>query len=291
MELVVAILFANSNIINANSLMEKINDEELYSKIKLNTFGELNKYKEDILKKTNMLNNYINHFRETMNCIEFLPENIRTIFISGKKNKHPKIDTLNKSLDKKATKSDIYIELQDDTIFGVSVKQSSNAPLSNYSVQHLLDKETNNSLTEMKKKYLQENGFAGFDKTQRQNINELFYSKNKTNPYWEQLKHQISIHKPKIIPQLIECLFCSNVPYDIYEFNGISFTKLNKVIDLDYVSFEEHMPYYFTKTGVERQTAKLFYKLSINEKTFKIEIRWKGNVYDASPQFLIYHET
>ena len=162
MELVVAILFANSNIINANNLMEKINDEELYSKIKLNTFGELNKYKEDILKKTYMLNNYINHFRETMNCIEFLPENIKTIFISGKKNKHPKIDNLNQSLDKKATKSDIYIELHDDTIFGVSVKQSSNAPLSNYSVQCLLDKETNNLLTEIKKKYLQEHRNSQF---------------------------------------------------------------------------------------------------------------------------------
>jgi hypothetical protein len=290
MELVVALLFANANINIATDLIQRINDTDLYTKIQFNAVNDLTKYKEDILKKVCILNHYIDNFRKKMCFLEFAPENIKTIYIAGKKNKHPAIDTLNKFVDKKAAKSDIYIELHNNTIFGVSVKQSANAPLSNYSVQHLLDKETNRNLTEEKKRYLNENGFSGFDKTKRQNMNELFYSKNKTNPYWILLKEQISLHKQKIITQLVESLFCANLQYDVYEFNGVSFTKINQTIDLMNVSLEEHLPYYFTKAGEERETAKLFYKLVVNEKIFKIEIRWKGDIYRASPQFLIYHD-
>ena len=89
--------------------------------------------------------------------------------------------------------------------------------------------------------------------------------------------------------QLIESLFCANVHYDVYEFNGVSFTKINQMIDLDNVRLEEHHPYYLKKTGEERDAAKLFYRLVVNEKIFKIEIRWKGDIYGPSPQFLICH--
>jgi len=290
MELVVAILFTNSTIHTMNDFMKKINDQEIYSKIVLNTMDDLQNYKDDIFKKTDILNDYIANFRNTMNFLEFLPDNIKTIFVSGKKNNHSIINLLNKSLDKKAAKSDIYLELHNDKIIGISVKQSIDAPLSNYSVQRLLDKDTNKFLTNVKKKYLNENGFTCFDKTQRHNMNELFYPKNKTNPYWEKIKENISLYKKSILPQIMDSLYCSNVPYDIYEFNGNSFTKLNKVIDLSEVCLEEYLPYYFTKTGEERQTAKLFYRLVVYEKKFRIEIRWKGNIYDASPQFLIYHD-
>ena len=290
MELVVALLFANSNINNATDLIKMMDDVEVYSKIQFNSVNDLTKYKEDILKKTNILNGYIDNFRKKMCFLEFVPENIRAIYIAGKKNKHPTIDILNQFVDKKAAKSDIYIELHNNSIFGVSVKQSANAPLSNYSVQRLLDKEISRALTEEKQRYLNENGFTEFDKTQRQSMNKLFYSKNNTNPYWNLLKEQISINKQKIMTQLIESLFCVNVSYDVYEFNGVSFTKLNQVIDLVNVSLEEHLPYYLKKTGEERDAAKLFYRLVVNEKIFKIEIRWKGDIYGPSPQFLICHD-
>jgi len=290
MELVIAILFTNITIHTTNELLEKINDEQIYSKIEFNTIDDLKKYKDDTLKKIHILNDYIKYFRETMIYQDLHSDNIKRVFISGKKNKHQKIKILNNNIDKKAAKADIYIELENDKIIGISVKQSKDAPLSNYSVHNLLDKDIAKGLTREKKNYLKENGFTSFIKTQRNNINKLFYPKNKTNPYWEKLKEQISLNKQKIVQQVIESLFCSNVSYDIYEFNGVSFTKLNKNIDLDNVNFEEYLPYYFTKSGEERQTAKLFYKLTIDEKIFRVEVIWKGNVYNASPQFLICYD-
>ena len=32
----------------------------------------------------------------------------------------------------------------------------------------------------------------------------------------------------------------------------------------------------------------MFYKLTIHEKIFRVEVRWKGNVYSASPQFQMH---
>ena len=53
---------------------------------------------------------------------------------------------------------------------------------------------------------------------------------------------------------------------------------------------------YYDKKGNERETAKLFYRLvtvdrSCNEeKIYRIEVRWKGNVHNSSPQFQIHEE-
>ena len=90
--------------------------------------------------------------------------------------------------------------------------------------------------------------------------------------------------------QLLQALYCANVNYDIYEFDGTSFIKLNKVIDMTTATFEEHMPYYFDKSGAEREAAKLFYRLTVGEKIYRVEIRWKGNVYNAAPQFQIHND-
>jgi hypothetical protein len=56
------------------------------------------------------------------------------------------------------------------------------------------------------------------------------------------------------------------------------------------ISFKEHLPYYMKKNGEKRNTAKLFYQLRIGPKCYRVEIRWKGNVFDASPQYQIHQE-
>jgi hypothetical protein len=56
------------------------------------------------------------------------------------------------------------------------------------------------------------------------------------------------------------------------------------------VTFEEHADYYKMKNGEERSAAKLFYQLCISQKKYRVEIRWKGNVHDASPQFQIHDD-
>jgi hypothetical protein len=32
----------------------------------------------------------------------------------------------------------------------------------------------------------------------------------------------------------------------------------------------------------------LFYKLTCDEKNYRVEVRWKGNIHNASPQFQIH---
>ena len=74
----------------------------------------------------------------------------------------------------------------------------------------------------------------------------------------------------------------------MYEFDGTLFVKFNKNIDFSTGTFEEYFPYYLNKNGEERQTAKLFYRLTVGDSIYKVEIRWKGNIYNASPQFQIH---
>ena len=177
---------------------------------------------------------------------------------------------------------------KENKIIGISVKQSKEATKSNYSVHKLLGDELDTILTNIKKTYLKENGFSSFDKTLRDQVNQLFYPQNKENPYWSRIRTEIINNNELIVQQLIESLYCSIVNYDIYEFDGISFTKLNTIIDMSTVVFEEYIPYYFTKSGEERRTAKLFYRLTVGEKIYRVEVRWKGNVYNAAPQFQIH---
>ena len=102
------------------------------------------------------------------------------------------------------------------------------------------------------------------------------------------MKNMILMQNADISKKLVESLYCSNMKYDMYEFDGLHFTKLNTVIDSVHITFEEYLPYYLDKKGKERKTAKLFYRLTIHEKIFRVEVRWKGNVYSASPQFQMH---
>jgi hypothetical protein len=123
-------------------------------------------------------------------------------------------------------------------------------------------------------------------------VNELFYPEKKDNVYFAKLRECISERKTEISRQLVEPLFCSNVGYDIYEYDGKKFIQLNGLglVDTSQITFEEHLPYYYDSSGTERKAAKLFYRLVVDKKVFRVEIRWKGNVFNASPQFQMHEE-
>lgn len=289
MELVIPILLVNQNINNKEELLGSL--DLVDPKIEFNYPEDLNKYKEDILKKSKMLNSFIKNFRsEVAQYPVFNTENIARILISGKKNKHKEIEELNKTIDKKAAKADIYIILNDGTTIGISSKQSKDATKSNNSVYNYFDKESIQNLKKIKLDYLTEKGFPAFVKSERAKVNKLFYAQNKENPYWIQLKQLLLLNQDKIKKEVTNFLFCSSVPYDIYEFNGVTFNKVNAAIDPNTIAFEEHLPYYLGKSGKERNAAKLFYQMVVCEKKFRVEIRWKGNVYSAAPQFLLHEE-
>jgi hypothetical protein len=296
MELVSSLIILFPDINNYDELLNKIveiikNKVHYESIIKFNKYEDFGNYVNDIGKKTIIVNDFINNLRDSIKTFEeFKPDNIKCIFISGKTNKHKEIQDLNIDVNKLEAKGDIYVKFNNDEIVGISIKQSKQATKSNYSVQKMLGSEENIILTNVKKQYLNENGITQFDKNQREIVNALFYPQNKNNIYWNSLREMIDNKKYEISKKLAEPLFCSNVKYVMYEYDGIHFVKLNKNLDSSAISFEEHLPYYFDKKGNERKTAKLFYRLIIDQKIYRVEIRWKGNVYDASPQFQIHEE-
>jgi hypothetical protein len=265
--------------------------EEVNEKLIFNIPEDKEKYIEDMsTRKINDINNYINNFHIQIALLpQFSTENIAFVYITGKTCKNQKINDLNKGIDNKKAKADLYIELNNSSIIGFSIKQNKKATKSNFSVQKMLSKENNQQLTLLRKKTIDESGISHTDKTKRDEINKLFYKTNEL-PYWTELKSQINLCKSEIKKQLILYLFPIELPYDIYEFDGEKINKLNETIDVNEVLFEEHLPYYYDKSGKLRETAKLFYQLIIHEKIYRVEVRWKGNIYNASPQFQIHDD-
>lgn len=269
-----------------------VHDKTTYdASIIFNKPDDFEKYVQDINVKEAIVNKFITNLKESLqNFPVFDPENINMVYISGKINKHQKIQVLNANVNNLEAKSDIYVEFNDSKIIGFSIKQSKCATKTNYSVQKILGPEEDKMLTDIKKQYLKNNGITCFDKSERDKVNKLFYFQNKDNPYWIELKKMIEIHKIKIINLLVQSLFCSNVMYEVYEFNGEQLVRLNQQNDTAEISFDEHLPYYYCKMGSERETAKLFYRLVVGKKVFRVEIRWKGNIYNSSPQFQLHEE-
>lgn len=275
-----------------NILYNMIKYEETFDdKLKFNNENDFYEYIIDIVKKEKYINEYIENFKKMIGSFScFTLENIEYIYVSGKINKHSEIDELNNGLCKLEAKSDVYIKQKNGEFIGLSVKQSKAATKSNYSVQKILKEETNKLLTEIKKKYLFEQGFPRFNKSDREKVNALFYPENEENPYMRKLKEEIEKNKQMICNFLVEKLYCSNVTYDVYEFDGKQLNKLMKPNDNLNVTFEEYLPYYFDNNGEKRKAAKLFYRLTCGYKIYRVEVRWKGNINNASPQFQIHEE-
>jgi hypothetical protein len=279
--------------------------------IRLNAFTDLPKYISDLASKSACISKRILAFTtlivsNTPASGFKLTTDIECIYVSGKKNAHPKIHALNSGLDIKQQKGDIYIEYTTGEIVGWSCKQSSHATKSNYSVQKILGPAISRELKQTKTAFLTENGFPKFSKEQRDAVNQLFYPKNKNNAYWNAIRDAITHNKIAVLNELVKGLTGYTVPYPLYEFDGSSFQSLNAG-DSNFhndasssssssgnvvvaATFEEHADYYKMKNGEERSAAKLFYQLCVAQKKYRVEIRWKGNVHSASPQFQIHDD-
>ena len=290
MELLFAILLKYPQVNDVSSLWLLLeNESELSSNILFNTNEDVKLYVNDLKIKKQLVNDFILNFRKNEDSL-LLPSAIEKIYLSGKINKHEEINLINKGLDKKEAKSDVYLKLVSGEFIGFSVKQSKEATKSNYSVQKMFGTETDNKLTEIRHKYLNDNGVVDFDKSQRKKVNELFYPKNTQNPYWEEVKQLIKENNKELSTKIVLCLRCTNVPYSVFEFDGSTMYKLNKGVNFDSVVFEEHLPYYYDSKKRLRNAAKLFYKLEVEDKKYRVEVRWKGDVYNSSPQFQLHEE-
>ena len=294
-EFVVPLLLDNISINTIEELFRIIdNFDETKTKIRFNTEDDKKEYIKDIYKKYDLLEDYINNFRKIDSSFW---RNIKYIYISGKKNKHKFIDELNKGYDVKETKSDIYIEYLDKPPIGLSVKQSYNAQKSNYSIEKMggtYKPGLNKILSEKRRAMCRSHNYYGVrglnaeeKKQQRDFVNKLFYIKN---PYFDEIMFIIEKYKIEIGIDLVNYLNSTAVPYDVYEFDGKGMIHLNKNRNFKNIKFELNEPYKYKNNGDLRNAAKLFYQLTFEDKKYRVEVRFKNDIYNSSPQFCIHND-
>ena len=292
-ELLVAILLSNKSVQTTEQLFTLLDQlkESMDNQKMVCDRENMLKCIDDLVTKRKMLQNIITNFAKYSDVIAH--STIDKVYLTGKYVLYPEIVELNKNLDKKVAKGDVYVKLLDGTFVAYSVKQSKEATKSNYSVHKLINnKEDDVRLTKIKKDFLVASGFPKHDKDKRDEVNALFYC-GVENPYWTEMRLVIEKHKDAVIKGLVENLVCAKIPYQMYEFDGEHLSQLNDSISSD-VTFEECPEFYRDSKGNMRQCAKMFYKLCIKNtesvvvKTMRTEVRWKGNVHSAAPQFQMH---
>ncbi len=289
-------LLCGMALCNANISIEKIlnmtyEDIQQYPELNISNIN-FNCYIEDLKKR--LLENKNEHSSLEKYILSFVEESskvvcfgkIKKVFIVGKKNIFEEIDTLNAQVkDKKDAKGDIMIQLDDDKYIGLSVKSGKHATKSNYSIIKYFKDDVVNECQTIRAKYLTENGFPVFNKEDRPEVNKLFH--DRFNPLFQKFREEVL--KEDIGRKLVDSLYGVNLPYDIYEFDGNELVLLtNRNIDYGKVSFLECIEYYLKNNGIDRNAAKMFFKLQNGDVTYRVELRWKGVIHTAWPQFHIH---
>ena len=284
-ELVFAICLSDPSISSFEQVLETSFDS-LSHILTGCSLSDFENYKTDLhSRKKKIVDQYILQIRNLIpSCFNIL--DIELVFLEGKTITSPEILELNKNIDRKHAKADIYVKTKSQEYIGFSIKQSSHCTISNFSVEKIAKQITQEDiLTNLRTQVLKDAGFEIFDKSQRPQHNALFYY-GISNPYWDAVRLHIENHKLDIAKIILSSLFPSQLSYKLFEFDGVNLIDLKTTCDN--ICFEEHIPFYKTKKGEFRKAAKLFYKLSFNNSDFRVEIRWKGNIHHASPQYQIH---
>ena len=252
--------------------------------IDFNGYIEDLKYRLDVNEYTG-LQKYISKFTEDYRKYDWFGK-IKNIYIVGKNNKFKEVATLNEHVkDKKDAKGDIIVRLEDDVYFGLSVKAGKHATKSNYSIMKYFNDVVVKECQEKRLEYLTASGFPIFNKEDRPEVNKLFH--DRFNPMFQKFREEVL--KEDIGRQLVDSLYGVNLQYDIYEFDGNELVLLtNRNIDYESVSFLECPEYYLKNSGINRNAAKMFFKLQCGDAIYRVELRWKGVIHTAWPQFQIH---
>ena len=279
-ELIMALILKHNvtNFAEIDSLIKK--RENLHLSIGLEQLP-YNKFVEDYnTRSSKMVEKYVVAFGKTNASNLINIDKIESVELSGKGGD-------------KNEKSDIFFYYKDNVNrYGMSVKQSKDATLSNYSVTLILNEITkgktiSKNLQDIKYEYIKnERGLTINDKSDRAGINASFYN-HFENPYWNEMRSVISNNSNEIGKRIFNSVFCANTQTIVYEYDGSTLSKFEPRCILS-ANIEEDKGYYKLPNGKPRSAAKLFYNLTIDEKpVYRCEIRHKGS-FTASPQFMLF---
>ncbi len=257
------------------------------------------KYQEDVEQRTDSeVQNYIKNFR--LNFAGIISATVDKVYLEGKILSTEKLQKLNNGINKKQAKADVYVEDSSQNFYGFSVKQNMFCTKTNYSVEKILSellggdegKKLKKDMAMVRRDVLKNVDIDNKNlKQNRDKANESFYdSLEGTNIYWKLVREKLANNVKSIEKVLIRSMFSSDLQYPLYEFDGRAFEKLFTT-ENDHIEFMEHKDYYFNKSGKRRKAAKMFYRLVVNSKVYRIEIRFKGNAWSGSPQFQLHVES
>jgi len=288
-ELVICLMILYPEIQTKEDVLQRIDDLRLNPRFVISGHDSdcnIEKYVTDIKLRSDIkIQEFISNFDKTI-----FQGNFNKIILSGKSFKEfPELVTLNtnpttgKLYDKKLMKSDVYI-VYSDSYIGISVKASSLATLTNYSIEGIFHElQIPNNLKEKRINMLKEEFSEGYEykKEQRKDANKLFYDKN--NEYFKKIIEIIEDHNDIFTGHLVSRAF-PKLEYDVYGYNGTVLKDLNSL------SSKIHGKSQMIKRETKYETetaAKIWFSLYLDDiESWKFCIRGKNDIYKGSFQVL-----
>ena len=287
-ELITAVCLKNDNIQNRLQLIEKIDTVEFSNpKDKQLYIEHFNNYVEKAtskkIKKDREVE-YANYIKFINNKVKKIPElsNIKISMVIGKAFRcNDEICELNKGLEQIDCKADVMVKNNNNKWVGISVKKESADPISNFSIEKYLNNE---ELKNIRKKILKEKGINNSKEARknREIVNKLFNTKDDNlNDYWKEVVKQMDEKSNIAIDIILSAIKSCKTIYNVYEIDGTNVYNVKDInIDKDKIKL---------KRVPKLNSAKLYYHFVYNDiPIYEIEIRFKGDAWGASPQFLTF---
>lgn len=217
------------------------------------------------------MKSYLDSFRKELKRVRF--PSVKEVVILGVSQKtHPDITKIQKNLDRKQTKGDVWVKLSRTGEWrAFSVKANKGVTLTNYSVEKLLINKK--ELKEIRFNTVRGNNLPTdkMDKKLRSLYSKCFYGEN---PYFTEVTKSLSNQKDNVIKEWISGMF-PDLPFVMYQFEGSKISKIDSNVSPSDVTFEQ----IDSPAKNPRGSASLFFDVKIKgEKKYLWVIRWKGNV-------------
>ena len=287
-ELITAVCLKNDNIQNRLQLIEKIDTVEFSNpKDKQLYIEQFNNYVEKATSKKIKKDRdveYANYIKFINDKVKKIPElsNIKISMVIGKAFRcNDEICELNKGLEQIDCKADVMVKNNNNKWVGISVKKESADPISNFSIEKYLNNE---ELKNIRKKILKEKGINNSKEARknREIVNKLFNTKDDNlNDYWKEVVKQMDEKSNIAIDIILSAIKSCKTIYNVYEIDGTNVYNVKDInIDKDKIKL---------KRVPKLNSAKLYYHFVYNDiPIYEIEIRFKGDAWGASPQFLTF---
>ena len=228
--------------------------------------------------------------------------NIKKVWLTGKSySDYSELIELNKNFENKKPNSDVYLQLLDDSIEGISCKKNKECPCTNKVVEF-----DDGSLCKIREKLLNENGITIENYEGKRGIGgeiskilcNNFCTTGKLQEYWKELIQHILEKKEYFIQGVIDSMCQGNIlPYTVYEYDGeeVIDTK-NRCLKKDKCDIRNSEIFCWCMSG-PRKASKIWFDFIYGDEKiyplYRLEVRFKGAYFGkgGQPQLFIYKES